>query len=331
MMVGCKVNNPKLTNQIQLTFIGDNGEAYFSSDGNELIFQSKRDGYECDQIYVMNLDGSGKYLLSDTGGANTCSYFTLDDQIIFSSTFHLSETCPEVYKPDNPRKYIWPLRNFDIFRWLTSGDIINLTQNDGYDAEGTVHPFEKKIIFTSYRNNDIDLYEMDYDGNNLKRITTRFGYDGGAFYSPDGSKIVWRTWYPESVEDSLQWLHNLKNNYIEAVPLDIYIADADGHNQIRLTENGATNWAPSWHPNGKQIVFASNMDDWREDYHSFGHNFELYLIEIQSGTIHRLTENETFDSFPVFSPDGRKLLYASNQNAENPRQTNIYISDFNQK
>ena len=318
----------KLKNTKQLTENGDNGEAYFSSDDKSLIFQSKRDGNTCDKIYTMTIDGEDIKPIPQTDGAFTCSYFSLNDEyIFFSSTLQDGVQCPLVYKDPNPRKYIWPLRNFEIYRLSKDQKLKNLTNSIGYDAEATVHPYEEKIIFTSLRNGDIDLYEMDYDGNNLKRITNTFGYDGGAFYSPDGNKIVWRAWYPKNEEDITKWKNNLSKSYIESVPLDIYIANRDGSNKIQLTNNGATNWSPSWHPTGDYIVFSSNMDDWLDEFDSYGPNFELYLMEIKTGKITRLTNNKTFDSFPVFSKDGTKLVYSSNNNTKNKRQTNIFISD----
>ncbi len=319
----------KLINTKQLTEKGDNGEAYFSSDNKTLIFQSKRNGDSCDKIYTMTIDGENIEPLPNAEGAYTCSYYSLNDEFIFfSSTMQDGVQCPLVYKDPNPRKYIWPLRNFDIYRLSKDNKIKNLTNSVGYDAEATVHPYEEKIIFTSLRNGDIDLYEMDYDGNNLKRITDVFGYDGGAFYSPDGTKIVWRGWYPKNEEEIMKWKNNINNNYIESVPLDIFIADRDGSNKMQLTNNGATNWSPSWHPSGNYIVFSSNKDDWLDEFDSYGPNFELYLMEIKTGNITRLTNNKTFDSFPVFSKDGKQLVYSSNRNADNPRQTNIFISDF---
>ena len=178
------------------------------------------------------------------------------------------------------------------------------------------------------RDGDIDLYSMDYEGKNLTRITSEYGYDGGAFYSPNGKQIVWRAWYPSTEEEKNKWSNNLEKKYIEAVPLDIYIANSDGTDKIRLTENGATNWSPSWHPDGKHIIFSSNMDDWRDDYNAYGSNFELYLINIQSRKISRLTDNNTFDSFPVFTKNGRHIIFSSNRDAQNPRNTNIFIADI---
>tara|TARA_B100001175_G_scaffold316714_1_gene331381 strand:+ start:1277 stop:2338 length:1062 start_codon:yes stop_codon:yes gene_type:complete len=321
-----------LKNTKQLTFDGDNGEAYFHPDNKNLIFQSKRNGNSCDKIYTMTIDGENIKQLPFNDGAYTCSYYSITgDQIFFSSTMQDGFSCPHVYKHSNPRKYIWPLRNFDIYTTLENGTLKNLTNSEGYDAEATVHPIEEKIIFTSLRDGDIDLYEMNYDGTDLARLTNEFGYDGGAFYSPDGTQIVWRAWYPTNDEEKDKWLNNLNNSYIEAVPLDIYIANRNGKNKIRLTNNGATNWAPSWHPSGEYIVFSSNMDDWLEEHDSYGPNFELYMIEILTGKLHRLTFNDTFDSFPVFSNDGSKIVYSSNRSADNPRQTNIFISDFFEK
>ena len=313
-----------ITDIKQLSFEGDNGEAYFNHDNSKLIFQSKREDSECDKLYLIDANGESLIPFALTDGAFTCAYYSLNDQyIFFSSTMQDGPDCPEIYQHPNPRKYIWPLRNYEIFRWDGS-EAVQLTDYRGYNAEATIHPIEEKIIFTSLRDGDIDLYEMDYNGENLKRITTEFGYDGGAFYSPDGNNIVWRAWYPQTDKEKEQWSTNLTNMYIDAVPLDIYIAKRDGSDRKRLTSNGATNWAPSWHPDGKHIVFSSNMDDWREDYNAFGSNFELYIININTLKLTRLTNNDTFDSFPVISKDGQ-IVFSSNRNAKNPRQTNIFI------
>lgn len=319
----------KLTNIKQLTFLGDNGEAYFSHDNKKLIFQSKRDGNECDKMYEYDLSKETISQIPINIGAFTCGYYSLDSKkIFFSSTIHNGPLCPEVYKHPNPHKYIWPLRPFHIYKWNSKAGIQKLTDIDGYNAETTVHPFEKKIIFTSLQDGDIDLYEMDYSGENVKQITNDFGYDGGAFYSPDGKQIVWRAWYPQNEKERDQWKTNLENRYIEAVPLDIYIADRDGKNKIRMTDNGATNWSPSWHPDGNHVIFSSNKDDWNEKYNAYGHNFELYLINIHNRKIDRITHNDTFDSFPMFSDDGKKLVFCSNRDSENARQTNVFIADI---
>ena len=316
-----------ITDVQQLTFIGDNGEGYFNAEEAEIIFQSKRNGNECDKLYLIDINGENLREFPLQDGAFTCAYYGLNNEFIFfSSTMKDGPECPEIYKHPNPRKYIWPLRNYEIYRWDDNG-YKQLTNAPGYNAETTIHPTERKVIFTSMRDGDIDLYEMDYDGNNVKRITTEFGYDGGAFYSPDGNSIVWRAWYPQNEEEKTQWSNNLNNRYIDAVPLDIYVAKRDGSDKKRLTDNGATNWAPSWHPDGKHIVFSSNMDDWRDDYNAFGSNFELYMIHIDTLKLMRLTNNNTFDSFPVISKNG-KIVFSSNRNANNPRQTNIFIGSL---
>ena len=323
-------NQPKtfiISDIQQLTFTGDNGEGYFNEDESQIVFQSKRDDNDCDKLYIVDVDGKNLKDFPVKDGAFTCAHYALDNEFIFfSSTMKDGPQCPEIYKHPNPRKYIWPLRNYEIYRWdgMTA---VQLTDAPGYNAETTTHPSERKVIFTSMREGDIDLYEMDYDGNNVNRITTEFGYDGGAFYSPDGNSIVWRAWYPSNEEEKEKWSVNLNNRYIDAVPLDIYVAKRDGSNKKRLTNNGATNWSPSWHPDGKHIIFSSNKDDWRDDYNAFGSNFELYMIHIESLKIQRLTNNDTFDSFPVISENG-KITFSSNRNAENPRQTNIFIGSI---
>ena len=329
VLFGCESSvNYNLQNTKQLSFQGDNGEAYFNTDNSKVVFQSKRNNNECDKLYIVDIDGKNfsEFPLQD--GAFTCAYYSLDDSyIFFSSTMHLGKECPEIYKDPNPRKYIWPLRDYEIFRY-DGDEVIQLTNNPGYNAETTIHPKEQKVIFTSLRDGDINLFEMDYNGDNVVQITTEYGYDGGAFYSPEGDRIVWRAWYPSTPEEKEKWKNNLTKKFIESVPLDIYVAQRDGSNKLRLTNNGATNWAPSWHPDGKHVVFSSNMDDWREDYNAFGSNFELYMINISSKKLTRLTNNKTFDSFPVFSKNGKKLVFSSNRDAENPRNTNIFIADF---
>ena len=249
----------------------------------------------------------------------------LDNEFIFfSSTMKDGPECPEIYKHPNPRKYIWPLRNYEIYKWDGS-TATQLTNAPGYNAETTTHPTERKIIFTSIESAR-NLLKLN-DGSDIRQVTNQLGYDGGAFYSPDGDSIVWRAWYPSNDEEKEKWSTNLNNRYIDAVPLDIYVAKRDGSNKKRLTDNGATNWSPSWHPDGKHIVFSSNMDDWRDDYNAFGSNFELYMIHIDTLKTQRLTTNDTFDSFPVISQNG-KIIFSSNRNAENPRQTNIFIGSI---
>jgi TolB protein len=316
-----------LENIEQLTFSGDNGEGYFNHDETGIVFQSKRDGNGCDKLYLVDINGKDLKEFPIKDGAFTCAYYALKDEyIFFSSTMEDGPDCPEVYKHPNPRKYIWPLRNYEIYRW-DGEQALQLTKFPGYNAETTIHPTERTVIFTSMRNGDIDLYEMDYDGNNVKRITSEYGYDGGAFYSPDGNSIVWRAWYPSTAKEKERWSINLENKYIDAVPLDIYIASRDGSNKKRLTNNGATNWSPSWHPDGRHIIFSSNMDDWRDDYNAYGSNFELYVINIDTMNTQRLTNNDTFDSFPVISKSG-KVIFSSNRDAKNPRDTNIFVGSI---
>ena len=320
-----------MKNITQLTSEGDNGEAYFSYDGSKLIYQSSAGGYKCDKIWTMNIDGSDKKMVSSDHGAHTCSFIMPGNKkIIYSSTAHIAGACPP--KPEFPKgvRYAWPFYPYDIYMADIDGkNPVNLTKdNPKYDAEPVINKAGDKIVFGSIREGDFDIYTMDVDGSNVKRLTDKVGYDGGPWWSPDGSKIVWRAWHPETDADKAKWADMIDKDYVTAVPLDIWVMNADGSGKTRLTDNGATNWAPSWHPDGKRIIYSSNKDDWREDYKTFGHNFEIYLLNIETGEEERITNNNVFDSFPMFSPDGKKLVFGSNRNPAKPRATDIYIADW---
>ncbi len=318
-----------MKNVTQLTFDGDNGEAYFSWDAKKLIFQSSRNGYACDKIWTMNIDGSDKRMVSPDHGAHTCPFFFPDNRIIFASTMLLPDACPP--KPATPKgaRYIWPLYPYDIFTANSDGTrLLKITDNPGYDAEPVVSSDGKQIVFGSQREGNFDIYIMNADGTNVRRLTNRMGYNGGPWFSPDNKKIVWRAWYPETDAEKTQWRECMEMNYILAFPLDLWVMDADGSNKRMILHNGATNFAPSWHPDGKRIIFASNMDDWHKDIRQYGHNFELYLINLDGTGLERVTYNNVFDSFPMFSPDGKKLVWASNRNPLKPHETDIFIADW---
>ena len=327
-----RFDDKHMSNITQLTFEGDNGEAYFSSDGLRLIYQSNRNGFACDKIWIMNVDGSGKRMVSPDYGAHTCAFFYPAGQhIVFASTSHLAGACPP--KPRFPPsiRYAWPLYPYDIYKANADGSgLQKLTDNPKYDAEPIISSDGKKIVFGSQREDDFDIYIMDADGANVRRLTDRVGYDGGPWFSPDGTKIVWRAWHPETEQELKQWRHNMENDYIVSVPLDIWIMNADGSDKKRLTNNRATNWAPSWHPDGRRIIFSSNMNDWHEDIKRFGHNFELYLINSDGSGLERITFNNVFDSFPMFSPDAKRLVFASNRNPQKPRATDVFIAEWHE-
>lgn len=307
----------------QLTFGGENAEAYFSSDGKQLIFQSTREGHDCDQIYTMNIDGSNAKLVSTGDGRTTCSYFFPGQKRILYSSTHLGDKkCPP--KPDYSRGYVWAIYpTYDIFTAKPDGsDLKQLTNTPGYDAESTITLDGKKIVFTSMRDGDLDIYTMDADGKNVRRLTKELGYDGGPFWSYDGKQIVYRAYHPETEEQKADYLGLLKQNLIRPTTLEIWVMNADGSNKRQVTRNGKANFGPYFFPDGKRIIFASNMDDPK------GRNFDLYKINVDGTGLERITYNETFDGFPMFSPDGKKIVFASNRNAKVQGETNVFIADW---
>jgi TolB protein len=312
-----------LRNLKQLTFGGENAEAYFSADGKQLIFQSTRDGRGCDQIYTMNVDGSNVKMISNGDGRTTCSYFFPNAKRILYSSTHLGDKqCPP--RPDFSKGYVWAVYpSFDIFTANPDGsDLKQLTTSPGYDAETTITLDGKKLVFTSMRDGDLDIYSMDADGKNVRRLTNELGYDGGPFWSYDGKQIVYRAHHPKTDQQKTDYIGLLKQNLIRPTTLEIWVMNADGSNKRQVTSNGKANFGPYFFPDGRRIIFASNMDDPR------GRNFDLYKINADGTGLERITFNETFDGFPMLSPDGKKLVFASNRNAKAQGETNVFIADW---
>ena len=311
-----------LRNLRQLTFGGENAEAYFSSDGKKLIFQSTRDGRECDQIYMMNVDGSEVRMVSTGEGRTTCAYFVpKGNRILYSSTHLGAKDCPP--KPDFSQGYVWAVYDpFNVFTAKPDGsDVKQLTKTPGYDAETTISR-SGKLVFTSKRDGDLDIYTMDANGKNVKRLTNELGYDGGPFWSYDGKQIVYRAYHPQTEKEKEDYTSLLKQNLIRPTVLDIWVMNADGSNKRQVTKLNKASFAPYFFPDGKRIIFSSNVADPK------GRDFDLYMIKTDGTGMERITFNDTFDGFPMFSPDGKKLVFASNRNAKARGDTNIFIADW---
>jgi dipeptidyl aminopeptidase/acylaminoacyl peptidase len=311
-----------LTNIRQLTFSGQNAEAYFSRSGRRIIFQRQEADTGCDQQYVINVDGTGMHRVSSGEGRTTCGYFfNRDRRIFYASTAHLGPTCPP--RPDYSLGYVWALYDYDIYGADSSGrGARRLTTNPGYDAEGTLSPNGKTIVFTSLRDGDLDIYTMRVDGTHLRRLTHTLGYDGGPFFSPDGKHIVYRAWHPQTAQDSTDFVGLLRQNLVRPTRMEIWVMDADGRNQRQVTNLGGANFAPFFHPDGRRIIFASNYRNPRS------RNFDLYLVNLDGTGLEQVTTNVDFDAFPVFSPDGRRLVWASNRHGQVQGETNIFIADW---
>jgi len=311
-------------NMQMLTNGGENAEAYFSFDGSKIIFQSTGE-YECDQIFIMNTDGSGKHLVSTGKGRTTCSYFYPDGKNILYASTHLGgDMCPQ--KPDHSKGYVWALySDYDIFKADVDGsNPVKLTDVKGYDAEATVSPKGDKIIFTSTRNGDIDLYSMNLDGSDVKQLTNIPGYDGGAYYSYDGTMIVFRASRFDDPAKLKEYQDLLAEGLIRPGQLEIYVMNADGSNIRQVTNNGAANFGPYFFPDGKRIIYCSNQDDPK------GRNFDLYMINVDGTGNERITYNETFDGFPMFSlhDGGKKFVFCSNRFNAKQGETNVFICDW---
>jgi Tol biopolymer transport system component len=314
-----------LRNIRQLTFGGENAEAYFSFDGQKIIFQSTRDPYKCDQIFTMNRDGSNQKLISTGKGRTTCGYFTPDGKrVIYASTHLGGPDCPP--PADRSEGYVWAIyRAYDIFSAKVDGtDLKRLTTTDGYDAEGTISTDGKKIVFTSARDGDLEIYDMNIDGTDQRRLTNELGYDGGAWHSQDGQYIVWRASRPKTPEEITQYKNLFAKNLVMPTKLEIMLMRADGSDKRQLTHNGAANFAPYFHPNGRQVIFASNMNN----PNPRSPNFDLYIVNRDGSGLQQITFDEGFDGFPMFTNDGKHLIWGSNRHGKTEGETNVFIADW---
>jgi TolB protein len=311
-----------LANLRQLTFGGQNAEAYFSPDGTQLILQRTETDSGCDQEYVMKIDGTGLRRISNGLGRTTCGYFyDGGSRVLYSSTFHVSPQCPP--RPDYSKGYVWAIPDFDIYTAKPDGsDPRRLTATPGYDAEATLSPDGSKIVFTSTRDGDLDIYTMNVDGSDVRRLTTTVGYDGGPFFSPDGRLIVYRAQRPTTAEEVAEYKALLGAGLVRPTVLELWVMNADGADQRQVTSLGGANFAPYFHPDGKRIIFASNHLNPR------GRNFDLFMVDLDGTNLTQITTHGDFDGFPMFSPDGTKLVFASNRYGSVPGETNIFIADW---
>jgi TolB protein len=315
-------NERHLTNIRQLTFGGENAEAYFSFDGQYLSFQSSKE-HPCDQIYTMRADGSEIKRLSNGQGRTTCAHYMPDGQsIVYASTHLGGHLCPPV--PSRDLGYVWPIYDtYDIFRVNTDGtNPRRLTSTPGYDAEATVAK-DGRIVFTSVRDGDMEIYSMNGDGSDVRRLTNRPGPDGGPFFSADGTKIVFRGRPTPAGAELDSYYSLLKQGIWRPTSLELFVMDRDGRNLRQVTRTGTgANWAPFFTPDGTKIIYGSNAANPR------GPNFDLFLINLDGSGLEQVTFFDGFDGFPMFSPDGRKLVFGSNRNQAKEGDTNVFVADW---
>jgi len=320
-----------LKNITQLTFGGDNAEAYFSFDDTKLVFQSNYEkwGLDCDQIFYTEIKNSNMKnkmpkIISTGLGRTTCAYFMPGDTTIIYASTHLENAqCPHVPEKTDG-KYVWPIYDsYDIFISDLEGNIVKqLTNQIGYDAEATVSPLGDKIVFTSMRTGDLELFTMDIDGKNIKQVTFQLGYDGGAFFSPDGKKLIFRSSRPKTENEIKEYKKLLNEGLVKPTEMELYTCNVDGSELKQITNLGKANWAPFFHPSGKKVIFSSNHKSKR------GFPFNLYMINVDGTELKQITFDESFDAFPMFSYNGKKLVFSSNRNNNGTRSTNLFIADW---
>ena len=311
----------------QLTYGGDNAEAYFSFDNNKLVCQITNPALNasCDQIFYSEITNFKPELVSTGKGRTTCAYFLPGDSLIlYASTHEGNDACPPKPAAREDRKYVWALyADFDIYIADLKGNIRKkLTETPGYDAEATVSPQGDKIVFTSVRNGDIDLYVMNIDGSGLVQVTNTLGYDGGAFFSPDGKRLVFRASRPTTTEEITDYKELLSEGLVTPSNMELYTCNIDGSDMRQVTNLGGANWAPFFTPDQQKIIFSSN-------HKTKGYKFNLWMINADGTGLEQVSFDHVFDAFPVFSRDGKYLVFSSNRNNGGSRDTNLFIAEWN--
>ncbi len=311
-----------LANLRQITFGGVNAEAYPSPDGRTIIFQSTRGELEADQIFLADIDGQNVRMISTGKGRHTCGFFVNEDTVLFSSTIIYSDEPPQA--PRLPGRYAWPIfPEYELFLSDLSGEqLVRLTHNWGYDAEATVHWRTGRIVFTSFRNGDLDLYVMNADGSGLRRLTYRYGYEGGAFFSHDGRRIVFRAYYPATPQEREEYRRLLEMNLVSPPWLEIFTMDALGGDVRQVTELGVISFAPYYLPDDSGIIFSSEYGAKNP------RDFNLFVVGADGSNLMQVTTYEGFDGFPIFLPDGRRLLFVSSRGASEKRELNVFMADW---
>jgi Tol biopolymer transport system component len=314
---------PHLANVRQLTFGGENAEAYWSWDGTKIILQvAHRMGFDVDQITIMNADGSDEHLVSTGKGRTTCAFFLPgDEKILYASTHHRSPVPPTPSKAD-PGVYAWPIFDYDIFVADVDGShLVQITDTPAYDAEATVAP-DGTIAFTSGRTGDLEIYTMRPDGSDVKRLTNAVGYDGGPSFSLDGKRIVYRCYHPTEDAEVAKYKELLARGLVQPTKMNVWIMNADGSDNHQVTKLAGASFGPMLRAAGEKIVFSSNWEQPKSG------EFDLYLVNEDGTGLEPVTRAAGFDGFPMFSPDGTKLMWCSARGGKNPHELNVFVADW---
>jgi len=329
-------NEAHFTELYQITRNGENAEAYWNSTSDRLVLQRRetRESSDCDRIYLTGADGTLTQI-SDGRGVTTCAYFMPGDtSVIYASTGAVHTLCPGM--PTAPagvaRGYMWALHpEYELYvHDLATNTARALTNSVGYDAEATLSPLGDRIVFTSTRSGDVELWTCAIDGTDPVQVTNEVGYDGGAFFSHDGARLVFRS--TEFLADSREadideYQRLLAANLVKPSRMELYVCNADGSGRQKLTQLGGANFAPFFTPDDSHVVFASNF----ENAAARGPFFDLFMVPVGGGPhgaddVKRITTYSGFDSFPMFSPDGKWLAFSSNRGGATEGETNVFVA-----
>jgi dipeptidyl aminopeptidase/acylaminoacyl peptidase len=299
------------------TWDGQNACPRWSPDGDVLVLEIGRKG--CGQVYLAAAGHQALLASEGTGLATSPALLGRCDALVFSATPASPDSCHPSANRWHDEK--WPLYAESHLFVRAKGEVHQLTKDPGA-VECNASPNGKQIVYTATPAIDPELYVMNADGTNVRRLTVDQGYDGAGCFSPDGKSICYQAYHPREETERAEFVDLLAKHQVSSARLDIWVMQADGSGRGQVTDLEATSMEPSFTPDNKRIIFSSDYQD------APGRQFDLYITKLDGGTPEKITNDPSPDCFPMFSPNGRYLAFTSGRGSAKPGAQDVFIAEW---